>query len=195
MSEEEQKVEKVEAPVIEHGYSQVVEKEPEVPQIVKDYQALVGRIVPPHKKISREVTDEDTNTVQNDLQVLYRLCFTPHGLYGGAYAMAHPQIDDKDPLRLFVMANMLIVCNPKITLHSGYTVDSKEACMSFSGMMMTTVPRWQKIDLEYQTIIKDPKNEGKFKLSEVKFEKLSGQPAKVFQHEIDHLDGKYIYQF
>ena len=185
-----------EAPVIEHGYVQEVEEakgeEDRASAIVKEYEDLIGRIVPPHRKVAREMTDEDANKVQDDLQVLYRLCFTPHGLYRGAYAMAHPQIDDKDPLRLFVMSNMLIVCNPRITRHSNYTVDSEEACMSFSVKPMTTVQRWQKIDVEYRTIIVDPEDEKKFKLSELKTEKVSGPPAKVFAHEIDHLDGKYI---
>jgi len=160
----------------------------------KQYNDLVGKIVKPHTKKSRPVTDDDTNKIQDDLQVLYQLCRTPVGMYQGAYAMAHAQINDTDPLQLFVMNNMLIVCNPVITRHSGYTKDSKEACVTFSDREMTTVQRWQKIDCEYQTIQVDPTDSTKFKLSETIKESLSGRSAWIFQHEADHGSGCYIYK-
>jgi peptide deformylase len=158
--------------------------------------ALVNRIVPPHTKVSRQVTLEDVNkeSFHTDIQDLFQLCFAPVGLYGGAYAMHHSQIDDKDPLSVFVMNNMLVVINPVITRHSNYTRDSEEACMSFSGLKMITVQRWQKIEVNYQTVLLDPADEKKYILSEVKSESISGNPSLVFQHEIDHGNGKFIYE-
>ena len=160
------------------------------------HSALIARIVPPHTKVSRQVTLEDVNkeSFHTDIQDLFQLCFTPNGLYGGAYAMHHSQIDDKDPLSVFVMNNMLVVINPVITRHSNYTRDSEEACMSFSGLKMITVQRWQKMEVSYQTVIIDPSDEKRYVLSEMKTEALSGNPSLVFQHEIDHGNAKFIYE-
>src|ERR1035437_4775208 len=90
----------------------------------EEKESVAKRLVPPHDKISRLVTKNDLPRVIADAQILYKLCFTPLGLYRGAYAMAHPQIDDKDPLQMFVTEDRKIVLNPVITKHSGYTVDS-----------------------------------------------------------------------
>lgn len=160
----------------------------------KQYQALVGRIVKPHTKKSRPVTEGDVNNIQDDIQALYLLCTTPVGIYRGAFAMAHSQINDTDPLQLFVMNNMLIVCNPVITRHSGYTKDHDEACVTFADRKMTTVQRWQKIEVTYQTVMVDPLDEKKFMLSGPITENLSGMAAFIIQHEMDHADAVYIYK-
>lgn len=186
----------VDSEVIDLPTREVSEEERNYISALEKNNALIARIVPPHTKVSRIVTEEDINNEQflADMQDLYQLCFTSHGLYGGAYAMHHSQIDDKDPLSMFVLNSMLTVINPSIGRHSGYTRDSKEACMSFSGMKMTTVQRWQKIDVTYQTIINDPDNDGKYKLSEFKTDSISGNHSLVFQHEIDHGNAKFIYE-
>jgi peptide deformylase len=111
----------------------------------------------------------------------------------GAYSMAHPQIESDDPMRFYVTNDRKIIINPVITKHSNYLVDSKEACMTFPKKDRIIVSRWQKLELSFQTIMVDSKDSTKFKLSSVIMESLSGQDSFVAQHEIDHLDGIYIY--
>lgn len=154
----------------------------------------IARLVVPHTKISREVKEEDLDKLVEESKVLYQLCYTQNGLYTGAYAMHHSQIDDKDPMDFFVVGDKSIIINPKIIKHSNYTKGSTEQCMSFSDKMPVVVQRWQKIEVTYQTIMTDPEKEGKFKLSSVINDSLSGFIAIVFQHEIDHSNAKFIYQ-
>ena len=152
------------------------------------------RMVPPHDKKSRSVTEKDADRVVAESTILYRLCFIPNGKYRGAFAMHHSQIDDKDPLNFFVTAERKIVINPTITRHSNYFVDSKEACMSFPEEDQIMVKRWQKMEVEYVSIMVDSIDKDKFKLSNTIQESLSGFESFVFQHEFDHGgEGKLIY--
>lgn len=70
------------------------------------------------------------------------------------------------------------VFNPRITKKSKETISLDEGCLSIPGEF-GSVPRHERITLEGQTI------EGK----KIKI-KAWGLLARVFQHEIDHLDGK-----
>jgi hypothetical protein len=157
--------------------------------------SVLRKIIPPHPKISRIVTDKDISRVIESAKILYEICFTPMGRYQGAYAMHHSQIDDKDPLSFFVTHERNIVINPVIVRHSNYFVDSKEACRSFNEEPQIIVPRWQKIEVDFFAVMVDPKNEKKFKLSSIQHESLSGFPAFIWQHEIDHGLAKFIYPF
>lgn len=154
---------------------------------------LIKRIVPPHKKVSRPVTEADLERVIEEVKVLHEICFTEVGHYRGAYAMHHSQIDDKDPMNFFVTQDRNIIINPVITRHSNYTVDSKEACISYADKPMLIVPRWHKCEVEYVTIMVDPENKDKFKLSSVQKDKLSGHISFILQHEVDHGNAQFIY--
>lgn len=178
--------------------------EPITPEIKKEVvpvqvelprDSVLRRLVPPHRKTSRTVTEEDIPRVVEESKNLHKICFIPHGLYKGAYAMHDSQIDDKDPLNFFVTSERKIVINPVITRHSNYTVDSKEACRSFSDRPQIIVPRWQKIEVEFQSVMVDPDKKDGFKLSGIIKEKLSGFESFVFCHEFDHGQAKYIYSF
>jgi len=155
--------------------------------------SVLERLVPPHDKKSREVTNEDVERVISEAKILYEICFDHTGVYRGAYAMHHSQIDDKDPLSMFVTVDRKIVINPKILGHSSYLVDSEEGCVTFIEKPEVTVQRWRKMDVEYVTIMVDPDDESKFKLSSVISEHLVGREAWVFQHEFDHGNASYIY--
>ncbi len=73
------------------------------------------------------------------------------------------------------------VCiNPRIISLSGDTEVEEEGCLSIPGIALP-VPRHVSLELEFAT------TEG-----EVKRLELEGWMARVFQHEIDHLDGKLI---
>jgi len=160
-------------------------KDPNEP---KDF---VKYYVPPHRKISREVTEKDLNRVKEDGHILYNLCFTQRGPhYKGGFAVAHPQITKKDPLRFFVIYDKRIIINPVIVNHTNSTVDSEEGCLTYPDKPMITVQRWNKCEVEYQVF---GEKDDKLVLSEKIKQNLSGKDAKIFQHEIDHLDAKYIY--
>ena len=148
---------------------------------------FIERLVKPHKKVSREVTEKDMERVMEEAHVLYNICYSQVGRYPGAHAMAHPQIDDKDPLRFYVTVDKEIIINPVIVNHTKVPVDHLEGCISYPDMPQVLVKRWHKCEVEYQTLGPDGKFSDKVK------RKLSGMDAFVCQHECQHLDAIYIF--
>jgi peptide deformylase len=67
--------------------------------------------------------------------------------------------------------------NPSISWHSRATVDGVEGCLSLPGVA-GQVERYQKIRVEAQT-----RHGKKFRM------RFEGWLARIFQHEIDHLQG------
>jgi peptide deformylase len=70
--------------------------------------------------------------------------------------------------------------NPNIISTSEETEDDLEGCLSLPGAVMT-VPRHLSLELEYMDLA-----------GETHRVQVEGWIARVFQHEIDHLDGKLI---
>jgi peptide deformylase len=124
---------------------------------------------------------------------MYKLCFEKHGNYTAAFAIAHSQIDDRDPLRFFVTADRTIIINPIVTRHSGYTNESEEGCMTHPNLPPRKIARYHKIEGTYQSVMIDPENKDKFKLSSVMLFKHGSMVSKIWQHEISHLNGHYVY--
>lgn len=151
-----------------------------------DQKIFIDRYVKPHNKVSRKVEQKDLTRVLREANVLYNLCFCRVGLYGGGLAVHHSQIDDKDPMNFLVTKDKEIIINPEITRHSNYTVLSKEACLSFPNEMPVNVSRWQKIESRYYVV----DNDGSLVIVE---EKMSGERAKMYQHEFDHSLGVLIF--
>jgi peptide deformylase len=162
-----------------------------------EYTRMMGRYVAPHNKKSRRVTDKDIDRVIADGEDMLMMCKLPRGLYAGIAALAHSQIDDKDPLRFFVLpGNGLIVINPLIygnTKIPQFT--EQEGCMSFPDEpVKTLVPRYYKIQVKYQTLIQDSKDpDSKPRLGPWVEDELKGYPGYIFQHETSHLNGHNIY--
>jgi peptide deformylase len=150
-------------------------------------EQITDNYVEPHNKISREVKNEDLETVKKDGEIMHRLNFEKVGIHSGGLSVAHPQINNQDPLRFFVTREGEYVINPKIMNHTKHTVDSLEGCLSFPYDESITVQRYNIIDVIYQTL--DEKG-----ITELKSETVRGKRSKVFQHEIDHFDGKYIFK-
>lgn len=144
--------------------------------------------VEPHKKKSREVKEKDLKRVIDDAHIMYNLCYTQRGIYPGGFAVAHPQITKKDPLRFFVTKDKQVIINPKIIRHTQVTVDSVEGCLSYPLLPMRTVQRWNKCEVEYHTLTPEGEISDRLTIN------LSGKDSKIYQHELDHLDGKYIYE-
>jgi peptide deformylase len=71
----------------------------------------------------------------------------------------------------------VIIVNPKIVRYSKEKIDDWEGCLSFNGVR-GNVPRSREVTVEYY-------NENGEKIRE----KATGLWARIFQHEIDHLNG------
>jgi len=138
-------------------------------------------------KISRAVTDEDVPKVIKEAEILAELCHTEIGVYSGANAVCHAQIDSIDPMRFFVSSSGTLIINPSIVNHTKSTVDSLEACTSFPQNPPVNVQRYHKITALFQQLTKEKT------LTEPREEQFSGPEAKAIQHELDHMEGHSIY--
>lgn len=88
------------------------------------------------------------------------------------------------PYRIFAMrgAPENFVCfNPKIITYSDQTVSLEEGCLTYPGLLVK-IKRPEFIRVRFQT----PNGETLTK-------QFIGMSARVFQHEIDHLDGIVFY--
>lgn len=79
-----------------------------------------------------------------------------------------PNIEKKGPI---------VLINPKITKYGSEKVADWEGCLSFNGVR-GLVPRPETITVEYWN-----------EVGEKVTEKVTGLWARIFQHEIDHLNG------
>lgn len=87
--------------------------------------------------------------------------------------------------RMFVMkygSEFILVVNPAITKTRGEKIDYEE-CMSFPGKRVK-VSRYTQIEARFNNASGD--------IIRIKFSKLD---ARVFQHELDHLNGVSIIDF
>lgn len=148
---------------------------------------VLVRYVPWHTKLSRTVTSEDIPRLIKEASVMGELCHTPIGIYGGANAVSHAQIDGVDPLRFFVSSSGEVIINPVIIDHTKTPVDSVEACTSFPEKPPVTVQRYHKITARFQQLTIEKE------LSDFREEQFSGPEAKAFQHECEHMNGHSIY--
>jgi peptide deformylase len=88
---------------------------------------------------------------------------------------------ERDPADLFGKARILV--NPVITHRSSETNVSKEGCLSLPGVLID-VERSNTIQVDYQTLAGEP----------VHFT-VSDFPARIVQHEVDHLDGTVMLKY
>lgn len=131
------------------------------------------------KKISKEV--EDIDEIKPLIKKMVKICNTPAGKYTKALALAHCQVEGVNPKRFFVLNSGGAVINPKITeKKKPYT--HSEGCYSYVFRSEKKVKRFHEITVEFKNI-----------KGEKKTEELKGLDAAIFQHEIDHMNGKAIY--
>jgi peptide deformylase len=140
------------------------------------------------KKSSRPVDlEKDLQRVKKDAKNIFKLCVKPMGKYRCALALCHCQVNHTDPLRFFVTLDARIIINPKIRAkmeNDGFTKET-EGCLSYPFRDEVSVKRWAKIQVEYWEMIGDE--------MKLKDELIEGILARIFQHEIDHMNGKAIY--
>ncbi len=89
--------------------------------------------------------------------------------------------EEEEPLRHLVR-RVFVVANPVITHREGQ-VEGTEGCLSLPGLYSEEVPRAERIRVAFQD------EEGRPQTLE-----LEGYMARVFQHEIDHLDGILFFE-
>jgi peptide deformylase len=165
---------------------------PEYVAAKAEFNRLQARWVVPPKKLSRWVTQADVARVVKEGQELLMLCRVGRPPYKSGFAVAHSQIEENEPLRFFVMANGLIVCNALIINHTKIPVLKKEGCLSVVDKPeRTMVPRFNKIVAKYQPLVSGG---GELPvLGPVVTENMSSLPAECFCHELDHMNGHTIY--
>ena len=138
-------------------------------QLVDENDPVLKQIAEPY--------DFDNWVVEPNLEELVKAMTKTMFLKGGI-GLAAPQVGISK--RIFIMGNeeKLIVCvNPEVVSGEG-EVQDVEGCLSFPGLWLH-VKRYKKIVARYQTITGETKQE--------EFEELM---ARVFQHELNHLDGQ-----
>jgi peptide deformylase len=102
--------------------------------------------------------------------------------------IAAPQVAESQ--RLFIMASHpnprypnapemepIAIINPRIIAHSDETEKDWEGCLSVPGIR-GLVPRWKEIEVEYYG-----------RDGQLQHRVLTNFLARIFQHELDHLDG------
>ncbi|MGF1541446.1 MAG: peptide deformylase [Pleurocapsa sp.] len=103
--------------------------------------------------------------------------------------IAAPQVSQS--CRLFIVAShpsdrypdapkmqTIAMINPQIINHNDKIVKDWEGCLSIPGIR-GLVPRYQQIEVEYTN-----------KDGQLQHQILTDFVARIFQHELDHLDGK-----
>jgi peptide deformylase len=134
---------------------------------------------------SQAQTVEHTHSpqIQNLIDNLLATVIAANGV-----GIAAPQVAASD--RLFIVASRpsprypnapqmepTAMINPQILAHSSDLVKGWEGCLSIPGIR-GLVPRYQAIEVEYSD------RNGKLHKQE-----LTDFVARIFQHELDHLDG------
>lgn len=139
-------------------------------------------LIAPHRKISRFVREGDIERAASQAAGMLTLIKK----FEHCVALAHPQVDESDPLRMYVTREGLVVINPVIILPGRDIVESHEGCMTFYGRPTIIKQRRRIVTLSFQEIQGTTLTDGREMT-------LKGFPAFVAQHEIDHLDGVYCY--
>lgn len=98
-----------------------------------------------------------------------------------AYGLSAVQIGF--PARVFVIgleAGADVFCNPAVVSHGRDVETADEGCLSLRGVVVP-VRRWRVITAAWSDLDGNPRTE-----------RLAGLRARVFQHELDHLNGVVI---
>jgi peptide deformylase len=145
------------------------------------------KVIKPHKKVSRDVTEDDLKFVAQEAKEMEKLCNKETGRYPGGLAIAHCQVNEDDPLRFFVTRAGGIVVNPIIMARQKYPTMSSEGCLSYPDTAEVQVPRAKQVTVRFYNLV----NGEMLKRENT----ISGLNAYIFQHELDHFDGKYVFDY
>ena len=132
------------------------------------------------------VSDPTNSAFQNLIDSLVATAAAANGV-----GIAAPQVSQ--PHRLFIVASRpspryphapvmepTAMINPQILAHSSERVKDWEGCLSIPGLR-GLVPRYQAIKVEYTD-----------RNGQLQRQDLTDFVARIFQHELDHLDGIFF---
>jgi len=167
------------------------------------------RIVEPHKEVSAWAGTNDLKRILDEgAQMITAMDRIEKTTKTVIYALSHAQVTNKKPLRFFMLnphnpliRDMLrsysmtstIFINPKITNHTKVPVPSEEGCVTFLDCKNTVVQRFHKIEVTYATL--KPLPFGDPEWVTVENFSCSSLFARIFAHEIDHMDARYIFPY
>jgi peptide deformylase len=132
---------------------------------------------------SQPVSDVTDPEIQSLIDSLIATAASANGV-----GIAAPQVAQSH--RLFIVASRpnlrypnapfmepTAIINPRIVSHSTETVKGWEGCLSIPDIR-GLVPRYQTIEVEYTD-----------RFGQLKYQEMTDFVARIFQHELDHLDG------
>lgn len=137
------------------------------------------------KRQSRKVEKSDIARVKKEAKEMIVLCNLPLGRFPRAFAIAHCQVDHTDPLRFFVLIDGRVIMNPRIERRSEDFLRETEGCYSYPFRNEVSIKRHKSVWVAYDEIVKS-----KIVAKSDVFTELM---SRIFQHEIDHMNGKAIY--
>lgn len=147
-------------------------------------QLIVTQLGDPILRQQAQVIDNTSDIkIQQLIDQLIATAIASNGV-----GIAAPQVSQSK--RLFIIASRpnprypnapdmepTAMINPKIISHSSETIKGWEGCLSIPGIR-GLVPRYQNVEVEYVS------RDGKLHQ-----EVLTDFVARIFQHELDHIDG------
>ena len=135
------------------------------------------------RQTSQSVTDVTDDRIQQLIDTLLATAMEAKGV-----GIAAPQISQ--PYRLFIICSHpnerypdaplmtpTAMINPRLVSHSAEIVEGWEGCLSVPGVR-ELVPRYQAIAVEYLD-----------RQGQLRHQELTDFVARIFQHELDHLNG------
>lgn len=145
-----------------------------------DIAQLGNPILRQSAQLVEKITDE---SIQQLIDSLIETAKSVNGV-----GIAAPQVSQSR--RLFIVASRpnprypdapvmepIAMINPRIVAHSSEVVKDWEGCLSIPGIR-GLVPRYQTIEIEYSD-----------RTGNLQRQQLTNFVARIFQHELDHLDG------
>lgn len=153
-----------------------------------DFENTSPFFLEPHQVKSRKVVADDYQRIIEDAERMVQLCNLPVGRMQGSLYLAHNQITDKNPLQFFVLKTGMVIINPEIIRHTKSKQLMDEACITFNNAGLTKVMRHYKGEVKFQTLLKDS-------ISDYTMQKVKGVDFQIFQHAIDHINNKYIFEY
>lgn len=173
------------------------ERNEAIQKVLERKVILSNKYVKPHNIPGRKVEDKDIPRLLKDATFMHEMCMVGRGDYTTAYAIAHTQVEEKDPLAFYVTIEGMIIINPVIVRHTNQLLDKREGCMSYPEEPMKVVLRFNKVTVKYQTLVQEAEKEGEEAkdpvLSPIAETGYTAQQAQVVQHECSHLLGHNIY--
>ncbi len=129
---------------------------------------------------AQEITPEQLTDNQDELENIALDLLTVQKQFPSAVGLSAPQIGVS--LRMFAIGETIMI-NPKLKSWSKSSTRATEGCLSLPEISIS-VPRYDEIQVDYIDIEFNPREAV-----------LTDMEARVFQHELDHLDGKLIIDY